>query len=183
MLKEALETLIEDGRLPLVWGTPLSDQPRTPRGPRMSIPKFKNSPRNDGKDPIEQQETEVDDDFDDVDDSEMDPMDDEGLEDVSGDEEFGDLDDESDDPNRQGLIRVVPNAHLIYKRSNEEGTFDELWIYNLGDEIDKELDVRRGILSGTDIPQNKMSSPDGSQSYDMWSAGNAQLIHIVGLPS
>ena len=81
------------------------------------------------------------------------------------------------------MIRVVPGAHLVFKRSDEEGTFDELWIYNVGEEFDQELQIRRAILSGTDIPNNKMSSPDGEQSYEMWTAGNAQLIHIKGLPS
>ncbi len=176
MLKEALEKMMEEGGIPLVWGRP----------PHVPHPKFKNSPRNDGKDPIGSEQQEAD-----VDELEADPMDDaegmedmEDMEDIEGGEEFGDLDDESDDPDRQGLIRVVPDAHLVFKRTTEEGTFDELWIYNTGDEdFNKELEIRRAILSGTDIPKNKMSSPDGSQSYDLWSVGNAQMIHITGLPS
>ena len=98
-------------------------------------------------------------------------------------DEFGTLDDEGDDPDRQGLIRVVPGAHLIFKRASEDGTFDELWIYNTGEEFDSELEARRAILAGTDIEMNKMKSKDGSQAYELWNAGNAQLLKITGLPS
>ena len=31
-----------------------------------------------------------------------------------------------DDPDRQGLIRTVKGAHLVYKRKQEDGTYDEL---------------------------------------------------------
>jgi len=33
------------------------------------------------------------------------------------------------DPDRQGSIRTVPDAHLVYKRKNENNLYDELWIY------------------------------------------------------
>lgn len=87
---------------------------------------------------------------------------------------------ESDDPNRQGLIRTVKSAHLVYKRECGEGGFEELWIYNVGT-LKDELEVRKAILAGTDIPANRTSSEDGSQTYTLWSAGNAELVHITGL--
>lgn len=103
-----------------------------------------------------------------------------------GAEEHPELDgianDAVDDPDRQGLIRTVKNAHLVYKRETEDGTFDELWIYNLTT-LHDELDVKKAILAGTDIPPNKMTSPDGAQTYHMWSAGNAEMILIKGLPN
>ena len=86
----------------------------------------------------------------------------------------------NDDPNRQGVIRTVKNAHLVYKRESGTGGYEELWIYNVGT-LKDELAVRKAILSGTDIPTNKTSSEDGSQSYTLWSAGNAELVHITGL--
>lgn len=174
MLKQAIEKMIEEGSIPTVFDKKL---------PYVARNRFsKDAPRNDGKDPVEQQEDdlELDDEFDD--DFEME--DGEGFEDFDVTDDFGDLDDEEvDDPDRQGLIRVVPNAHLVYKRTSEDGTFEELWIYNIYDSFDDELEVRRAILAGTDIPQNKMASPDGSQRYEIWTAGNGQLLHITGLPS
>jgi len=85
------------------------------------------------------------------------------------------------DPDKQGLIRTVKDAHLIYKRENN-GMYEELWIYNIG-KLQDELKIRKAILAGTDIPTNKMASPDGRQTYDIWSAGNAELLHITGLPN
>lgn len=88
---------------------------------------------------------------------------------------------QSEDPDRQGVIREVPNAHLVYKRKTSDNTFEELWIYNIGKQQD-ELTIRKAILAGTDIPTDKTASPEGDQSYDVWAAGNAELLHIKGLP-
>jgi len=93
-----------------------------------------------------------------------------------------DPDTEWDDKNRAGIIRVVPGAHLIYKRQQEDGTFEELWIYKIGEDFIKEIDIRKDILSGTDIPPNKTKSPDGSQSYSITTMGDGQLMSITGLP-
>lgn len=87
-----------------------------------------------------------------------------------------------EDPDHQGLIRAVKNAHLIYKRKAEDGTFEELWIYNISSLRD-EFTVRKAILAGTDIPVAKTRSPDGQQTYSLWSAGNAEMMHIEGLPN
>lgn len=99
------------------------------------------------------------------------------------DEEL-ELDDEvpaSNNPDRQGVIRVIPGAHLIYKRQNEEGTYDELWIYNVGKAMKDELEIRRDILAGTDIPPRRQKSKDGTQSYRLSTMGNAQIMEITGL--
>lgn len=100
-------------------------------------------------------------------------------EDGIGGEDDSDLD-EPEDPNRQGLIRAVKGAHLVYKRSVDDGAFEELWIYNVSTLRD-EITIRKAILAGTDIPVNKAQSPDGSQSFETWSAGNAELMLIKGL--
>lgn len=106
-------------------------------------------------------------------------------------EEYTDRDEESDtdddadeniNPDRQGLIRTVPNAHLVYKRKEPTGTFSELWAYNVPD-LRAELQIRQAILSGTDIPINQTQSDDGSQQYRMWSVGNGELLKITGLPN
>lgn len=87
----------------------------------------------------------------------------------------------TDDPNRQGTIRTVHKAHLVYKREGDDG-FEELWVYNIGS-LKDELDVRKAILAGTDIKPGNATSDDGSQTYKIWSAGNAEVLHITGLPN
>jgi len=87
------------------------------------------------------------------------------------------------DPDRMGLIRVIRGAHLVYKRETEDGTFEELWVYNSGESMKDELKLRRAIISGTDIPPTKTESPDGKQSYVVWNAGNGEILQIKGLPN
>lgn len=91
------------------------------------------------------------------------------------------LADDAGDPDKQGLIRTVKNAHLVYKRKQEDGTFEELWVYSASD-MRSEQTIRQAILSGTDIPVDGSSSEDG-QLYSIWSAGNAEVMQITGLPS
>lgn len=87
------------------------------------------------------------------------------------------------DPNKQGMIRTVPGAHLIFKRSNTEGNFEELWIFHIGPGVRDEMDIRREVLAGTDIHPEQTRSEDGSQNVEMWAAGNALLMKITGLPN
>lgn len=97
-----------------------------------------------------------------------------------------DLDDEvgePDDSNRAGVIRTIDDAHLIFKQQDEEGKFEELWIYNTNEKLGDELNIRRAILAGTDIPPKKTRSPDGTQTYTLTTLGNAQFVHIKGLPN
>lgn len=103
------------------------------------------------------------------------------VEELPADTEL-ELDDEIDpaEGDRTGIIRTVNNAHLIYKQQTEEGSFEELWIYNIGKGYD-EMDVRRNILAGTDIPPKKSESPDGSQTFTVTTLGNAQYLHITGM--
>lgn len=100
----------------------------------------------------------------------------EGMEDMPEDEPT-----EPEDPDRAGLIRTVNKAHLVYKRSTDDGTYEELWMYNISN-LRNELSIRKAILSGTDIPPNRSQSPDGSQSYELWTSGNAEMMLVKGLP-
>lgn len=106
-----------------------------------------------------------------------------GVADADPDEEAPDVMEpqEWQDPNRQGTIRRVKNAHLVYKRQSDDGTFEELWIYKQGDKFDDELEIRRDILAGTDIPVNKTQSDDKRQQSDSWTSGNVQMLKITGL--
>lgn len=98
------------------------------------------------------------------------------------DSEFGDEDGE---PDRQGDVRYVKGAHLVFRREDpEEGTFEELWIFNTGkDAVRKSDSILRDILSGTEIDPSQIRSEDGTQTYSAWSVGNAQMVHVKGLPS
>lgn len=92
--------------------------------------------------------------------------------------------DKEDNPDKQGMIRTVKNAHLVYKRKTQEGTFEELWIYNsTKDTFRDETDIKLAILSGTDIRSELNRSEDGTQTYSVVRLGNAMLLHIIGLPS
>ncbi|KKN44123.1 hypothetical protein LCGC14_0696500, partial [marine sediment metagenome] len=102
------------------------------------------------------------------------------MSDELGDEAGGETE---DDPNKQGMIRTVPGAHLIYKRSNTEGNFEELWIFHISPGVRDEMDIRREVLAGTDIHPEQTRSEDGSQNVEMWAAGNALLMKITGLPN
>lgn len=113
---------------------------------------------------------------------------DEDIADTSTDDDVTDqqLDAVSDaastDPDKQGVIRTVSQAHLIYKRQTDDGSYTELWIYSMGSMKD-ELKTRKAILAGTDIEAGTTTSPDGTQEYTTWAAGNAELIQITGLPN
>lgn len=88
----------------------------------------------------------------------------------------------TEDPNKQGVLRKVEGARLVYKRQTENGTYEELWAYNISkSNAPDSFKKRRNILAGTDIPPNKSTSPDGSQTYDIWTTSNAELIRIKGL--
>lgn len=127
-----------------------------------------------------------DDDLDDLDGLDLDDVPPENSDNMPEDaDDLADLDNDGietqdEDPNKQGLIRTVKQAHLVYKRQNEEGDFEELWIYNVTD-MKNGMDIRKRILAGTDIPVAKTTSPDGVQSYKIWSVGNAELLQITGL--
>lgn len=91
--------------------------------------------------------------------------------------------DPNEDPDRQGNVRYVKDAHLVSRRENDEGTFDELWILNTGDSKSRRSEfIIQDILKGTDIPATEISSDDGSQDYETWSVGNVQMIKVRGLP-
>ncbi len=106
-----------------------------------------------------------------------------------GDEAAGDdeapegLDMEEEDPNFQGNIRTVAGANLVYKRKEEDGNYEELWIYNVGNDIKKETQIRRAILAGTDIVPSQRESEDGTQRAETFTVGNVQYLKISGLPN
>jgi len=90
---------------------------------------------------------------------------------------------EHKDPDKQGLIRKIKGAHLISKRVNEDGTYDELWMYRISRGNKNEYDIRSEILSNTDIEQKSGVSESGTQKYVLWTNNGTQFIQITGLPN
>ena len=95
----------------------------------------------------------------------------------------GSLDPEEtlEDPDKMGLIRRVPGAHLVYKRLADNNTYEELWVYNLS-QMAADVKIRHSILADTQIPKSSTTSPDGSQRYELWTSGNAECMKVIGLP-
>lgn len=89
--------------------------------------------------------------------------------------------DEKENPDKQGLIRTIKGAHLIYKRKNGDGTFSELWIYSIHKGLKDEFAIRNAILDGTDIDQKTGQSKDEKQTYDLWTCNDRQMMKISGL--
>ena len=104
-----------------------------------------------------------------------------------GDDEFGDDDEEQGDPDRQGDIRTVPDAHLVYKRKNENNLYDELWIFKLNQHDSWTMKTYGAIMAGTDIPKGSTSSGDSSQTVERWEVGDPKntlvFVNIKGLTS
>lgn len=103
-----------------------------------------------------------------------------------GNSEFGDSEGgepQEEDPDFQGDIRTVKGADLVYKRKQEDGNYEELWIYNVGTDIRTETQIRKAILAGTDIVPQQRESDDGSQHCDTYTVGNVQYLRIFGLPN
>jgi len=93
------------------------------------------------------------------------------------------VDNQNQDPDRQGNVRYVQGAHLVCRRQVDDGTYEELWIYNIDQKNSSRSDkIIKNILKGTDIPENEISSDDGSQDYVAWTVGNVQMIKVRGLP-
>lgn len=102
--------------------------------------------------------------------------------DVEDDEEFSDELEEEEDEDFQGVIRTVPGACLVYKRRDEQNTYEELWVYNVGGrDIKPEMKIRNSILAGTDIDPKTQRSEDGQQTCETITTGNVQFLHIKGL--
>jgi len=142
-------------------------------------PSVVDEPINKLKEPtIPDDQTDDDFEFDDFEDFEEDEQD--GLKPDDVDADFDA--DEEENPDFQGMIRTVKGACLVFKRKTEDGTYDELWIYNVGNDLSAETSIRKSILSGTDIDPNTHRSDDGTQKASTWSVGNVQYLKLSGLP-
>lgn len=90
--------------------------------------------------------------------------------------------DSNDPAAEQEGDRYVKGAHLVAKKQVDATNFEEIWIYRIDPNSPEQSGtILKAILAGTDIPENKSRSDDGKQSYSIWTAGNAQYVHITGL--
>ena len=107
--------------------------------------------------------------------------------DITSDKDEKSSDDKKEDkkenPDKQGVIRNIKNAHLIYKRQDVDGTYIELWAYDIHKGLKDEFNIRNAILNGTDIDHKTGSSPDNVQRYELWTSNNRQFMQITGLPN
>jgi len=105
--------------------------------------------------------------------------------DLAQDEDQPDEEGGQGDPDRQGSIRTVPDAHLVYKRKNENNLYDELWIYKQNQHDTWTMRTYDAIVAGSDIPKGSTSSPDGSQTVERWEVGDPKstlvFVNIKGL--
>jgi hypothetical protein len=100
-------------------------------------------------------------------------------------DQVDDQTEDQDDPNKQGTIRTVKGAHLVYKRKDDATRYSELWIYKSNKLAKREDVVYTAILAGTDISKHSRKSPDGEQTVDVWSVGAPEdtlnFVQINGL--
>jgi hypothetical protein len=90
-----------------------------------------------------------------------------------------------EDLNRQGTIRVVKDAHLVYKRKEDANRYTELWIYKRNLLAKQSDTVYAAIMAATDIQNLAKKSVDGEQSVEVWSIGDPRdkltFVKINGL--
>ena len=131
----------------------------------------------------------LEDDDDDMDDDEFYAEDDEDLspeeDELSPEDEEDELspeDDLGDEESRyDGIVRNVAGAYLVSKKRMPDETFTEVWVYNVGKKFEDESNIRKSILSGTDIDPTKNVSEDGAQEASLSTIGNVQYLTITGL--
>lgn len=87
------------------------------------------------------------------------------------------------DSKYEGIIRNVKGAYLVKKVKKPDDTYEELWVYNVGQGIHSDTKIRKAILAGTDIDPTKHRSEDGSQEAAIFTMGNVQFLEITGLPN
>lgn len=125
------------------------------------------------------------DDSDDLDDfNSYDSEDGEEEFDIDNPDELGDNENKEESDRYQGVIRQVAGAHLVFKRLQPDGSYSELWIFNVDSkDAEKTKRINNAIVSGTDIDPDELTSADGSQEAEYTTLGNIQMVEITGLPN
>lgn len=90
---------------------------------------------------------------------------------------------DDEDEDYQGNIRTVKGAHLVYKRMTEDGTYDELWIYNVGKNKPAEQKIRNAILAGAGTGDNMGEEGEEPKQPETYTVGNVQYIKLTGVPN
>ena len=141
---------------------------------------------DDREDADRQPDEQPTDDQQDGDENSPDPQSDQFNQDEPGGETQPD-NKSKEDPDRQGSIRTIPDAHLVYKRKNDHNLYDELWIYKQNQHDSWTMKTYDAIIAGSDIPKGSTSSPDSQQTVERWEVGDPTntlvFVHIKGLPN
>lgn len=104
-----------------------------------------------------------------------------GMDEVDVETEVSPPDEEEMKVQYDGIVRAVKGAYLVSKREQPDGTYTEVWIYNVGEKYDNERNIRSSILAGTDVDPKTNRSEDGLQVADFKTLGNIQFLTITGL--
>jgi hypothetical protein len=102
----------------------------------------------------------------------------EGYEDTEDDGELQ----EPEDSKYEGIVRTIKGAYLVSKKKQPDETYTEVWMYNIGKKFETEANIRKSILSGTDIDPIRNASEDDSQEASITSVGNVQFMTLTGIP-
>jgi hypothetical protein len=81
----------------------------------------------------------------------------------------------------EGLVRAVKGAYLVSKKKQEDETYTEVWMYMVGNKFHNEANIRRSILSATDIDPAEHMSEDESQHAHIVTIGNVQYMTLTGI--
>ncbi len=119
----------------------------------------------------------------DVDNGDSDPFTDYGLRNVQNGYSNNKPEPTSEEQDRDGIIRDVAGAYLVYKRVTPDGTYDELWIYNISPDLTITTKIKHAILAGTDIDSNTQYSNNDEEHASSYSLGNLQFLKLTGLPN
>jgi len=105
-----------------------------------------------------------------------------GMEDEPQPDDEEPDDEEESESKYDGIVRAVKGAYLVSKKQQPDETYTEVWMYNVGKKFDDEANIRKSILSYTDIDPARNFSEDGSQEAIIKTVGNVQFITVTGLP-
>ena len=85
--------------------------------------------------------------------------------------------------NYQGNVRTVQNARLIYKRKQPNGTYEELWLFNVSSDPKINAKIKKDILTITNIDDTdeRRISPDGGQTHETSVIGNIAYVKVSGI--
>lgn len=81
-------------------------------------------------------------------------------------------------------VRHISGARLLSKSMMDNGSYEELWVYTIGDKTVRDpKEIKKDILSAVNIEPHQLRSEDGNQWYEIVTVGNLQYINLFGIVS